>query len=47
MEAALADARSNAHSEISYVVDEVARDSDEVIAALRGMQDPSDSAGAG
>jgi len=44
MQAALTDARLNAPSEISDVVEEVARGMDEVIAALRGIQDPSDEA---
>ena len=44
MEAALADARSNAPSEISDEVEEAAQDMEEVLAALRGVEDPSDEA---
>jgi hypothetical protein len=44
MEAALADIRSNAPSEISDEVEEGAQDMEEVLAALRGVEDPSDEA---
>jgi hypothetical protein len=44
MEAALADVRSNAPSEISDEVEEGAQGMEEVLAALRGIEDPSDEA---
>jgi hypothetical protein len=44
MEAAMADARANAPSEISEQVEAVSQDTEEVIAALRGIEDPSDEA---
>ena len=44
MEAALADARSNAPSEIGDEVEEAAQGMEEVFAALRGIEDPSDEA---
>ena len=44
MEAAVADAQSNAPSEISDEVDQGVQDMEQVIAALRGIDDPSDEA---
>jgi len=44
MEAAMADARSNAPAEISDEVDQAAQDMEMVIVALRGIDDPSDQA---
>ena len=44
MEEALADARSNAPSDIRDTVEEVAAGMEEVLAALRGIDDPSDEA---
>jgi hypothetical protein len=42
MEAALTDIRSNAPSEIRDEVEKGAQDMEEVLAALRGIEDPSD-----
>ena len=44
MEAAFGDARANAPSDISDEVEQVAQDMESVIAALRGIDDPSDEA---
>ena len=44
MEAAFDDARSNAPPEISDEVEQAAQDMESVIAALRGIDDPSDEA---
>jgi hypothetical protein len=44
MEAALTEIRSNAPSEIRDEVEEGAEDMEEVLAALRGIEDPSDEA---
>lgn len=44
MEAAIADIRASASSEISEEVEAASQDMDEVIAALRGIEDPSDEA---
>ncbi|MDX2380587.1 MAG: hypothetical protein QNM02_12620 [Acidimicrobiia bacterium] len=44
MEAAMDDARSNAPTEISDEVQQAAQDMHSVIAALRGIDDPSDEA---
>jgi hypothetical protein len=44
MEAAMDDARSNAPTEISDEVEQAAQDMQAVIAALRGIDDPSDEA---
>jgi len=47
MEAAMSDAQSNAPAEISDEVDQAAEDMEAVIAALRGIDDPSDEAEVG
>jgi hypothetical protein len=47
MEAAMADAQSNAPTEISDEVKQAAQDMKMVIAALRGIDDPSDEAEVG
>ena len=47
MEAAVSDAQSNAPAEISDEVDQAAQDMEAVIAALRGIDDPSDEAEVG
>lgn len=44
MEAAMDDAQSNAPTEISDEVEQAAQDMESVIAALRGVDDPSDEA---
>lgn len=44
MEAAMTDAQSNAPSEISDDVEQAVQDMEQVIAALRGIDDPSDEA---